>query len=155
MRLTSYNKMKRRVDDVKDEYVFATEPIPRGERKLVHILGREIAIFHVEEGYVAIDNKCYHKGGSLIEGDIEDLDQRTCIICPEHHYHIDMNTGEGLFINIHKVFSKGLKQRVHEVEQRQDGIYLHVLDISLQFESDWFCDDTSELRKTRKRKLYY
>ena len=148
--------MKRK-DVEQDEYIFACEHIERGERKLVHIFGRDVALFHLDDGtYSAIDGKCYHKGGPLIEGDIEDMDDRQCIKCPSHGYYFDVITGEGLFVNSGQVkCSKGEKQRVHNLEVRDDGIWVQEIDAALEYESDWFADDTTEIRKTRKRKMYY
>ncbi|KAL0478971.1 Rieske domain-containing protein [Acrasis kona] len=137
-----------------EEYVFATERFE--DRKLVNILGRDVAFFNFGgDDIIAIDAHCYHKGGSLIEGDIEDIADRTCIVCPLHQYRIDLHTGECIAGGLGRYYSKGEKQRVHNIKICEDGIYIQKIDEIAEFDSDWYCDDTSELRKKRKRKMYY
>ena len=41
-----------------------------------------------------LDRRCFHAGGPLDMGDIEELDGRTCIRCPWHRYAIDIETGD-------------------------------------------------------------
>ena len=42
--------------------------IPPGERKLVHVAGRDIVILNVEGELFALSDRCPHKGGSLALG---------------------------------------------------------------------------------------
>ena len=47
-----------------------------------------------------LDSTCYHMGGPLATGDIEDLgndDGGPCIVCPWHKYKVRLDTGERLF----------------------------------------------------------
>lgn len=42
----------------------------------------------------AIDSVCFHAGGPLGIGEIEDLNGKSCIVCPWHHYKIDLTSGD-------------------------------------------------------------
>lgn len=73
-----------------------------------------------------------------MKGDIEDLGGHTCIVCPWHNYKIDLETGEGVYIQLdmealaagagHRapqvVRSKGVKQRVHDVRIDEGIIFV-------------------------------
>jgi nitrite reductase/ring-hydroxylating ferredoxin subunit len=52
---------------------------------------------------VAIDSRCYHHGGPLEDGDIEEMGGRNCISCPWHTYRITVDgarSGECLYESI-------------------------------------------------------
>lgn len=44
-----------------------------------------------------------------------------CLSCPWHGHRVDVRTGEGLYDGEGGLRSKGVVQRVHEVEVREDG----------------------------------
>jgi nitrite reductase/ring-hydroxylating ferredoxin subunit len=54
--------------------------------------GEKIAIFKLEDGYYAIQDRCSHEEASLAEGEIDD-DQ---IECPLHGALFDIRTGKNL-----------------------------------------------------------
>lgn len=104
-----------------------------------------------------IDAICYHMGGPLGAGDIEDLcldNEISCgpiIKCPWHFHKIDLSDGSKLNQSVEfdedtKQTKKGpwIKnsnfQRVHKVEQRADGLYIYVTwlddNVEQQFKSD-------------------
>lgn len=69
--------------------------------KAVHVegrTGRKISVIRGANGQLhAIDFHCFHNGGPLGEGSIEDIeDIGTVVRCPWHHYVIDVSTGERL-----------------------------------------------------------
>lgn len=68
--------------------------LPVGQRKLVLAHGKWIALFHLPEGWFAIDNSCPHAGGSLSEGGIKD----TVVTCPWHYWQFDLRTGRSPLI---------------------------------------------------------
>jgi nitrite reductase/ring-hydroxylating ferredoxin subunit len=80
-----------------------------GEGKLVEVDGKEIALFHCESGYYAIDNECTHVGGPLCEGDIDG----DTVTCPWHGAEFDLKSGEVLAppaeegVNTYKVHVDG------------------------------------------------
>eukprot|EP00759_Apiculatamorpha_spiralis_P028451 PhF_6_TR30967/c0_g1_i1/m.45469 len=86
-------------------------------RMIVRAGPRNIAVFLHKGTFYAIDNACYHHGGPLHNGDIEDLGGHPCIICPWHSYRIALDTGEGLYVGLDLVAkkecvkTKGVKQR--------------------------------------------
>lgn len=54
--------------------------------------GKPVAVFHLEDGFYAIDNICSHEEASLAEGEIEDGK----IECPLHGAMFDIRTGKNL-----------------------------------------------------------
>lgn len=91
-------------------------------------------------------------------GDIEDLEGRACIVCPWHYYKIDLVTGEKYYQSVEWVAGKavpgvwrsnGQKQRVHQVEPREDGIYVQVVSQGPPVASDQYaCDPACGQRMT-------
>jgi 3-phenylpropionate/trans-cinnamate dioxygenase ferredoxin subunit len=63
--------------------------IPSGGVKVVRIGDQEIAVFHLDGAYHAMDDVCTHDGGPLAEGTIEDH----VIECPRHGARFDIRTG--------------------------------------------------------------
>jgi 3-phenylpropionate/trans-cinnamate dioxygenase ferredoxin subunit len=66
--------------------------IPVGGRKLVRIDDQPIAIFHLADGFYAIDDVCTHDGGPVAEGPLEGDE----IECPRHGARFSVKTGEAL-----------------------------------------------------------
>ena len=90
--------------------------------------GRLVALFRgapPPSPVFALDAACYHHGGPLADGDIEDFGGSACISCPWHHYKITLARGEALYVALdvasgaRAVKSKGVRQRAHGV--REDG----------------------------------
>jgi nitrite reductase (NADH) small subunit len=63
--------------------------IPLREGRAVTVDGRELAIFHLENRYLTVDNKCPHKGGPLCDGMISG----TKVVCPLHGQSFDLESG--------------------------------------------------------------
>lgn len=64
----------------------------------------------------ALDRVCYHMGGPLDQGDIEDLQGSLVVTCPWHRYKITLQTGEGVYQAAPGQWkSKGVRQRTHRV----------------------------------------
>lgn len=63
--------------------------IPVGGVKVVRLEDQPIALFHLADGYYAMDDLCTHDGGPLAEGEILD----TMIECPRHGARFDIRTG--------------------------------------------------------------
>ena len=63
--------------------------IPPGGFKEVRLDDRTIAIFHLSDGYYAIEDVCTHDGGPLAEGILEG----NVIECPRHGARFDIRTG--------------------------------------------------------------
>jgi len=106
------------------------------KKKRVPVYGRDILIIYHNNEFMAIDAVCYHFGGPLNEGDIEDVDGVTCIECPWHHYKIDIRTGEGVSYTRGKVSIKGPRQRIHYIRVDDNDIFVSLNDDSEELPSD-------------------
>ena len=70
--------------------VAETTELEPGGKKMVTLKGVDILITNIEGVYHAVDNRCPHMGGSLVEGVLEG----THITCPLHGSIFDVVTGE-------------------------------------------------------------
>ena len=63
-----------------------------GSSRLVRLDDVPIAVFHLEDGWYAIEDVCTHDGGPVAEGRLEG-----CIIeCPRHGATFNVKTGAAL-----------------------------------------------------------
>jgi nitrite reductase/ring-hydroxylating ferredoxin subunit len=89
------------------KHVVATaDEVPPGERKKVHLKGRDIALFNLGGTYYAIGDKCPHEGGSLCAGNRVGLAISSepgkydlvrpgeFVKCPWHGWEFDIRTGQ-------------------------------------------------------------
>jgi nitrite reductase/ring-hydroxylating ferredoxin subunit len=69
--------------------VASTDELKTDQMKLIHVNDKRIVIARTEKGYVAFDDHCTHKGGSLAGGAM------ICetVQCPWHGSQFDVNTG--------------------------------------------------------------
>jgi len=70
--------------------VAAADELDVGQMKLIHAGGRRIVLGRTDTGYVAHDDHCTHKGGSLADGVL------ACgvVTCPWHGSQFDVHTGK-------------------------------------------------------------
>jgi uncharacterized membrane protein/nitrite reductase/ring-hydroxylating ferredoxin subunit len=66
-----------------------SEELKRDQMKLVHVSGKRIVIARTENGYVAFDDRCTHKGGSLAGG----MMMCGTVQCPWHGTQFDVSSG--------------------------------------------------------------
>jgi nitrite reductase/ring-hydroxylating ferredoxin subunit len=59
------------------------------QMKLIRVDGRRIVLARTEEGYVAFDDRCTHRGGSLAGG----LISCGTVHCPWHGSQFDVRSG--------------------------------------------------------------
>ncbi|XP_014426809.2 Rieske domain-containing protein isoform X2 [Pelodiscus sinensis] len=124
------------------------EEIKQSQRIIASVHDREVVIFYHEGKFYAMDCGCYHAGGPLHLGEIEDINGQPCIICPWHKYKITLATGEGLYQAINptapsptpKWRSKGIKQRTHKVTVDNGKVYVTPSDLSIRCDSDYYAD---------------
>ena len=100
----------------------------------VRVNGRYVSVIKYLDALHCIDSVCFHAGGPLALGDIEELEGRPCLVCPWHFYHVSLRDGEKWYqaaqpgedgkLHAGQWKSVGQRQRVHQVEQRADGIYV-------------------------------
>lgn len=91
-------------------YLVATvDEIPCGGRKIVHVKGREIGIFHVKGAFHALQNICPHQGAPVCLGDVAGTNRPSnpdeyqweregeILRCPWHGWEFDLCSGRSLF----------------------------------------------------------
>lgn len=66
--------------------------IPVGSRRVLRLDDVPIAVFHLEDGWYAMDDVCSHDGGPVAEGRLEGH----VIECPRHGATFDVRTGDAL-----------------------------------------------------------
>lgn len=72
--------------------VAPTDIIPLREGRAVQIAGHEIAVFNLGDRFLAVENKCPHRGGPLADGIVSGGN----VVCPLHAWKIDLSSGEVL-----------------------------------------------------------
>lgn len=94
---------------------------------------RDVLVLHHQGRLHAMDLRCYHSGGPLQCGDIEEFDGKHCIVCPWHKYKITLAEGEGLYQAVDDPSakplrthwrSKGVKQRIHMITEVNGDVYV-------------------------------
>ena len=74
--------------------VCPAEQLGPGEMRLVEWEDLEIGVFNCAGTVYAIEDRCSHDNGTLVEGE---LDQEACTIeCPRHGSRFDLKTGKPL-----------------------------------------------------------
>ncbi|XP_072518462.1 Rieske domain-containing protein [Salminus brasiliensis] len=129
------------------------------KRSKITVGERDIIIIHHQGTFYSMDQHCYHAGGSLINGDIEELNNMLCIVCPKHKYKISLEEGEGIYKASNpkeptqppRWYSKGIKQRVHKVTEVDGDIFVTLSDCPGWIESDYYQNEKGreELKKAQ------
>ena len=68
--------------------------IPLREGRAVKILNREIAIFNLGDRFLAVENRCPHRGGPLADGIVSGA----TVVCPLHAWKMSLETGKGVSV---------------------------------------------------------
>ncbi len=66
--------------------------IPLREGRAVRLGDKEIAIFNLGSRFLAVDNRCPHRGGPLADGIVNGA----VVVCPLHAWKMSLETGKGL-----------------------------------------------------------
>ena len=69
--------------------VAKTTDIPEGKAQAFSVAGREIAVFHHQGRFYALDDYCPHMGESLALGDIHD----DAVLCSRHLWAFQLADG--------------------------------------------------------------
>ena len=69
--------------------ITACENIPPREGRATMAGGREIALFNLGDHFLAVDNRCPHKGGPLSDGILDG----ESVVCPLHAWKVSLETG--------------------------------------------------------------
>ncbi|KAK3555663.1 hypothetical protein QTP86_025744 [Hemibagrus guttatus] len=122
------------------------EDLIKAKRTSVSIADRVVVVVYHQGVFYTMDQYCYHAGGSLLNGDIEEIDKKLCIVCPKHKYKISLADGEGLHNTSNPKDksqppcwrSKGIKQRVHKVTEVDGDIYVTLSETPGWIDSDYY-----------------
>uniref|UniRef100_A0A3Q3G889 Rieske domain-containing protein n=1 Tax=Labrus bergylta TaxID=56723 RepID=A0A3Q3G889_9LABR len=127
-------------------FIGRKEDIVRAGRVTQLVNGcRDVLVLHHQGQLYAMDKHCYHAGGALQNGDIEEFNGLLCIVCPWHKYKITLAEGEGLYQAVDNPTarplrthwrSKGVKQRIHKVAEVNGDVYVTLNDSGEAIESD-------------------
>ena len=66
------------------------EDVPLREGRAVQVGGEEIAIFNLGDRFLAVANRCPHRGGPLADGILSG----ETVVCPLHAWKVCLHTGE-------------------------------------------------------------
>jgi len=66
--------------------------IPLREGRAVKVGNREIAVFNLGDRFLAVENRCPHKGGPLADGIVAGA----TVVCPLHAWKMSLETGRGV-----------------------------------------------------------
>ncbi len=74
--------------------ICAVSELPPGEHRLVEWEDLEIGIFNCDGELLAIEDRCSHDNGQLLDGEV---DPEHCTVeCPRHGAKFDLRTGKPL-----------------------------------------------------------
>lgn len=129
----------------------------------VRVNGRYISIICHQSRLHCLDSVCFHAGGPLALGEIEEIpDCGATLVCPYHYYHVSLRNGEKWYqaaqqgedgkLHAGQWKSVGQRQRVHQVEQRTDGIYVK-LNVDGALASDEYACKAECGARVRSRSL--
>jgi nitrite reductase/ring-hydroxylating ferredoxin subunit len=94
------------VDSDSYHYVVSEDALKEGDRAIIETEGRSIAVFKVDDEYLAVSDHCPHMGGPCAEGELHgtftvdaDGDMKYdsddyVVSCPWHGWMFDVRTGE-------------------------------------------------------------
>jgi nitrite reductase (NADH) small subunit len=69
------------------------ENIPLREGRSVTIGGRELALFNLGGRFVAMENRCPHRGGPLADGIVSSTGGALTVTCPLHNWRVAVDGG--------------------------------------------------------------
>ncbi|KAJ7999694.1 hypothetical protein DPEC_G00197060 [Dallia pectoralis] len=133
------------------------EDLVKAKRSFRTLEGRDVLVLSHQGTFYAMDYHCYHAGGPLQNGDIEELAGKLCIVCPKHKYKICLADGEGLYKapssqaseSTSGWLSKGIKQRVHTVTETDGDVYVTLSRVSGFIDSDYFQGEKGKIAREK------
>ncbi|WAR23785.1 RFESD-like protein [Mya arenaria] len=131
------------------EEVFAcsvSEFVRGTEKKRITVNDNDIFIVKIGDKYFALDSFCYHAGGPLYNGDIEELGGRACMVCPWHKYKVCIDTGQNFYQSVDpknpktsvKWTAGQRRHRTHAVIVRDGKIYVTLTEKDGTLDSDQY-----------------
>ena len=73
--------------------ITAIENLPLKEGRSLHWQGLDIALFNLGARVVAVENKCPHQDGPLVDGIVSTFEGRVTVTCPLHTRRICLESG--------------------------------------------------------------
>lgn len=70
------------------------ENLPLNEGRSLRWAGLDIALFNLGTRIVAVENRCPHQHGPLVDGIVSNFDGRVTVTCPLHTRRICLDSGE-------------------------------------------------------------
>eukprot|EP01083_Nonionella_stella_P092365 258561_1 len=107
------------------QYICQVDEMPIGHRRCF-VLGpskRKAVLINHNGILTCIDALCFHFGGPLYTGDIEDIGGSACIRCPWHRYSVELTSGH---CRDPMGNSLGDGQRTHRVHVDADSASIYV-----------------------------
>ncbi|KAI6659372.1 acetylcholinesterase isoform E4-E6 precursor [Oopsacas minuta] len=136
----------------------------RKKRKIKIVLeNRQLVLINDNGKLYCLDEFCYHAGGPLSLGDIEDYNGTRCITCPWHRNKIELDTGDNLYTTIDpftrqtKPGRKKFKQRTHKVVVNGEGVFVKLstkYGNQNEFESDFYYQQETQQALNQKQLGY-
>jgi nitrite reductase (NADH) small subunit len=71
-----------------------TANVPLREGRAVALGDREIAIFNLGASFVAMENRCPHRGGPLADGIVSATGEVLTVTCPLHNWRVAIESGQ-------------------------------------------------------------
>ncbi|XP_005918722.1 Rieske domain-containing protein [Haplochromis burtoni] len=138
-------------------FVGKKDELIEAKRSFRSIEDRDILIIYHQGVFYAMDSYCYHAGGMLNNGDIEEINSKLCIICPKHKYKLTLAKGECLYKGnnpkekppVPRWYSKGVKQRTHTVTENNGEIYVKLSDNPNWIESDYYQGEKGKIERAK------
>ncbi|XP_032370506.1 Rieske domain-containing protein [Etheostoma spectabile] len=138
-------------------FVGKKDELVEAKRSFRTLEGRDILIIYHQTVFYAIDSYCYHAGGALENGDIEEIADKLCIICPKHKYKIALANGEGIYKGtdptkkpaVPRWYSKGVKQRIHTVTETNGDVYVKLSEDTCWIESDFYQGEKGKVERAK------
>ncbi|RMF36866.1 MAG: non-heme iron oxygenase ferredoxin subunit [Planctomycetota bacterium] len=85
--------------------------IPVGQGREFVVDGIVIAVFHLDDAWLAVDGMCAHQGGPLAQGHVDNH----CVTCPWHGWQYDLRTGQNLLTGKKMLNTFPIEQRDGEL----------------------------------------
>ncbi len=74
--------------------ITAIENLPLNEGRSLRWNGLDIALFNLGARVVAVENRCPHQHGPLVDGIVSNFDGRVTVTCPLHTRRICLDPGQ-------------------------------------------------------------
>ncbi|KAM9758766.1 Rieske domain-containing protein isoform 1-T1 [Menidia menidia] len=138
-------------------FVGTKEELIKAKRSFRTVEGRDILVVYHQETFYAVDSYCYHAGGELVNGDIEEINGKLCVICPKHKFKICLADGEGLYRGVNprekppvpRWYSKGIKQRTHTITETDGKVFVELSRQPGWIESDYYQGEKGKVERAK------